>query len=413
MKIMTVNHSDKHGGAAIAAWRIHETLLLNGIESVFYTNLNFSGDKSIVTSKSIIKKSLVKVKPVLSSLLTTRLKTENNVLHSPSVIPSFNHLQINKSDVDIVHLHWINAEMFSVKDISLITKPVVWTLHDMWAFCGAEHYTNDLRWKFGYTEDNRPVYENGFDLNKWTWQRKIKAWRKPFNIVTPSNWLAKCVQESALMKDWPITVIPNSINTSSWIPIDKKHAKTILNIPLDCKLILFGAMGGGKDPRKGIDLLLSSFQDLKHICSNIQLAVFGQDQPDIVKNYGLPINYLGHVHDEISLRVLYSAADVMVIPSRQDNLPNTGLEALSCGTPLVAFDTGGLSDLIVHKYNGWLAKPFDSSDLAKGIYWTIENEDRHLILCENSRSFSVDNFSQEVIFHKYKQLYETILNKDL
>jgi len=185
------------------------------------------------------------------------LKTENKVIHSPSILPSNWVKLINNSDADIVHLHWIQREMLSIKDISKIKKLIVWTLHDMCAFCGAEHYTNDNRWREGYYPNNRPNYESGFDLNRWTWNRKKKYWKLPIQIVTPSNWLAKCVKASALIKSWPVSVIANPVDTDHWKLMDKKNVRQLLNLSQDANLILFGAAGGGKNLLKGYDLLSS------------------------------------------------------------------------------------------------------------------------------------------------------------
>ena len=115
----------------------------------------------------------------------------NNLISLPAILPSSWIKKINESTADIVNLHWTQHEMLSISDISKINKPVVWTLHDMWGFCGAEHISWDDRWEKGYNKNNRPTHESGFDLNKWTWKRKIKYWKKPIQIITPSNWLTR------------------------------------------------------------------------------------------------------------------------------------------------------------------------------------------------------------------------------
>ena len=183
----------------------------------------------------------------------------------------------------------MQRETISISDIAKIKKPIVWTLHDMWAFLGAEHYTHN-RWRDGYFTNNRPDYESGFDLNRWTWNRKKKYWKKPIQIITPSKWLANCVEDSALMKNWPISVIPYPIDTDKWKPIKKEIARKILNLPQNTSLISFGAVGGGKDSRKGYDLL-KSLQYLKNNYSdkNFELIVFGQSKPLQFKNYDFKI----------------------------------------------------------------------------------------------------------------------------
>ena len=152
------------------------------------------------------------------------------------------------------------GQVLSIRDIALINKPLVWTLHDMWPICGAEHVSFDMRWRDGYLACNRPMDESGFDLNRWTWERKCKYWKLPIQIVTPSRWLSSCVRESYLMNDWPVTVIPNCLDINRWQPIDQDLARDLLGLPKNVPFILFGAYGSGANAsfHKGFDLLISS-----------------------------------------------------------------------------------------------------------------------------------------------------------
>jgi glycosyltransferase involved in cell wall biosynthesis len=282
----------------------------------------------------------------------------------------------------------------------------------MWAFCGAEHYTNDNRWREGYYSNNRPNYESGFDLNRWTWNRKKKYWNKPIHIVTPSAWLAKCARESALMKNWPVSVIAYPVDTDHWKPMDKKNARQLLNLSQDTNLILFGAVGGGKDPRKGYDLLLSALEYLKvdKKIKKIELVIFGQSKPKSQPDLGFPIHYSGHLHDDLSLRAFYSAADVMVVPSRQEAFGQTASEAMVCGTPVVGFSSTGLADITDHLRNGYLAQAFDTRDLANGINWVLDQQETKQ-LSINARKRAVEKFSEKKISENYLNIYEKLLAK--
>jgi glycosyltransferase involved in cell wall biosynthesis len=278
----------------------------------------------------------------------------------------------------------------------------------MWAFCGTEHYPTDQRWRNGYFQGNRPDDERGFDLNRYTWWRKRYHWRKPMTIVCPSKWLADCVRASYLMRDWPVVEVPYSIDLERWQPIDQLAARQLLRLPLDCPLLLFGAIGGGNNPRKGIDLLLAAL----HILStdpnfqSLQLVVFGQEPPQSPHHLGFRVHYIGHLHDELSLRVLYSSADVMVIPSRQDNLPNTGLEAHACGVPVVAFNTGGLPDIVDDRVTGALAEPFDPASLALAIRWVIEDPSRRRNLGHAARSRAERLWNPSRVARLYSDIYD-------
>ena len=155
--------------------------------------------------------------------------------------------------------------MISVSDLSKIKKPLVWTLHDMWGFCGAEHISYDRRWKEGYLKKNRPVGEGHFDINRWTWIRKKKYWKNPINIITPSDWMKQNVKKSYLMKKWPVYSIPNAIDTKKWKPVDKNLSRKTLKLPNELSLILFGSTSGTKDYHKGFDLLEKSLEKLQNL----------------------------------------------------------------------------------------------------------------------------------------------------
>ena len=408
LKVWTVNESDAVGGAARAAARIHRALRQRGVESTMWVERASTGDKSVESVPGEAAKVARTLRPWVGHLARRVMRSANPVLHSAAVLPSSWPGRFNRSDADIVHLHWICAEMMSVEDIGRIRKPIVWTLHDMWPFCGAEHYTDDTRWVSGYASSNRASGESGLDLNRWTWRRKRRAWSVPMHVVAPSHWLADCARRSLLMRDWPVSVIPNPIDARAWEPVDKLLARRLLGLPEDGHFLAFGAMGGGRDPRKGLDLLAGALQHLRG-ASALRLIVFGQSEPREVPDFGFPAHYTGHLHDDISLRLVYSAADALVIPSRQDNLPNTGVEALACGTPVIAFDTGGLPDIVQHQVTGWLARSFDASHMADGIRWMLSSDERRAQLGRNAREAACQRFSPARVADQYLHLYEQAL----
>lgn len=409
MKVIQLNYSDINGGAARAAYRIHHALRQAGVDSRMWVDSATSGDWTVQGPATKLRKGLAKLRPTLgSALLKTVFKTANPIIHSPAILPSGRIAALNNSDADVLHLHWVQGEMLSIAEIGRLRKPVVWTLHDMWAFCGAEHYTEEFRWHEGYRKGNRPSYESGFDLNRWTWERKCKHWQRPMHIVTPSHWLAQCVRESALMRDWPVSVIPNPIDTERWQPLEQALARELLGLPKDVPLLLFGAIGGGQDPRKGFDLLQAALQHLSGEIPELQLVVFGQLRPKDPPDLGFPIHYTGHLHDDLSLRALYSAADAFVLPSRQDNLPNTGGESLACGTPVVAFDTCGLPSIVTHQETGYLAKAFETEELAQGIIWVLENS-KVKKLREKCSEIAGERFTSPAIIKQYRLVYDLLM----
>ena len=407
MKVFQLNHSDIKGGAARAAYRIHHALRESGVDSTFLANIAMAGDWTVHAPTSKAGKAWSLIRPQLGGLVTSLLNTSNPIIHSPSILVSGRERMLNASDADLLHMHWVQDEMLSIADIGRLEKPVVWTLHDMWAFCGAEHYTEEFRWRKGYQKNNRPDYESGFDLNRWTWERKFKHWRRPMHIVTPSRWLEKCVRESVLMRDWPVNVVHNPIDTERWQPLEKNLARDLLGLPKDVPLLLFGAIGGSQDPRKGFDLLLGALQYLRGELKGMELVVFGQSRPKDLPNLGFHIHYTGYLFDDLSLRSLYSAVDVFVLPSRQDNLPNTGIESMACGTPVVAFDACGLPDIVTHQETGYLARPFDMEDLATGISWLLQNANLSKLRAK-VRATAVDRFSYPVVAAQYHKIYQAV-----
>lgn len=407
MKVLQLNYSDINGGAARAAYRIHQALRSSGIDSQMLVNVADSDDWTVQGPGSKWVKAIGRIRPQLATPLRRMLHTGNSILHSSAVVPSRWPERLNVSDADVVHLHWVQGEMLSIADIARIRKPIVWTLHDMWAFCGAEHYTTDYRWRDGYRRVNRPAHESGFDLNRHTWQRKRKHWRRPLQIVCPSQWLADCARSSALMHEWPVAVVPNPIDTDRWQPIDQRLARKLLGLPQVCPLLLFGAMGGGNDPRKGIDRLLAALALLRSesTLQTLQLVVFGQLAPKSPPQLGFPVHYMGHLHDDLSLRALYSAADVMVVPSRQEAFGQTATEAHACGTPVVAFNTGGLPDIVVDRVTGALAQPFEPASLAAAIRWVLVDPQRRLALGVAARQRAERLWNPARVVGQYAEVY--------
>jgi glycosyltransferase involved in cell wall biosynthesis len=340
-----------------------------------------------------------RLQPRLSQQARCGFRTGNPTMHStawPSTGLGQELEQLHvRSYTDVVHLHWLGNSTLSIEEVGHLPMPLVWTLHDQWPFCGAEHYTSpplagesassDERFSHGYTTASRPNHESGPDLNRRIWLRKSRAWlrpgRNPIQIACPSTWMADCARRSALMADWPITVIPYPIDLQVWAPFCQRQARALLHLPQDRPLVLFGAVGGTTDPRKGADLLLHALQLLRANeagldLAQLELVMFGQSCPKRPNDLGFPIHYSGRLYDDISLRLLYASADLFVIPSLQDNLPNTGLEAHACATPVVAFRTGGLTDIVADRCTGALAEPFDAASLAAAIRWVLEDPHR-------------------------------------
>jgi glycosyltransferase involved in cell wall biosynthesis len=314
---------------------------------------------------------------------------------------------------DIVHLHWIGGAFLPIKALRRFVAPIVWTLHDMWAFTGGCHY-DDGCGRFTDRCGSCPQLgsRNAADISRAIWSMKASAWSElPITVVSPSRWLAAEARRSSLFAERRIEVIPNGVDLSTFRPLHKQQAKAALGIPAGCKLVLFGAISATTDPRKGYEYLQQALSILgvdPQWHGTLQLMVFGGSTAHQDAAFPFPVRSTGEVRDDTRLVTLYSAADVMVVPSTQENLANTIMEALACGTPVVAFDIGGNPDMVDHMVNGYLARPFAADDLARGIAWVLAEEGRFKTLSEQARGKCEARFSIVDCARRYIDLYESV-----
>lgn len=425
MKSISLSYSDVMGGAAIAAHRTHLALLQQGVDSHMWVDRKNSDDWTVRSGVGGIQGKLSRLRPFIGNELPARLfKTSDAEKRSFNCLPSPWVKQLNKSDADIVHLHWCHNEVLSINDFARIRKPVVQTIHDMWPFCGSEHYSFDTRWIDGYDKTSRGSSVSGADIDRWTWQRKQRAWKQPWQLVAVSNWLAGCVQKSSLLADWPVAVIPNPIDTNIWKPLDKSFARNALGLNPEARIITFGAVGGIKNPRKGYTLLLEALQKLKQTQAQnqsvIQLIVYGQGKPQHIPDMPFEIIFMGKMHDPTSMNLLNNAADCFVNAAIQETFGQTGSEAQASGLPAVGFLDTGMVDVLEHKVTGYLAKHADSDDLANGIRYVLDNNTiaRHEgstqtpSLSANARQRAVRLFSYEAVAEQYINLYQTVIEQN-
>jgi glycosyltransferase involved in cell wall biosynthesis len=334
---------------------------------------------------------------------------------SPHWLPDNINAKVAQINPNIINLHWVSSGYLQIETIAKFNKPIVWTLHDMWAFTGGCHYNQDCdRYTVSCGSCPQLGSSKDWDLSRWVWQRKAKAWKNlNLTIVALSSWLHKCASSSSLFKDLPIELIPNSLDTEIYRPINKQVARELLRLPQDKQLVLFGAIKSTSDKRKGFHLLQPALQELSQSAwqGRLELVIFGASQPENQPDLGFKCHYLGTLNDDLSLALAYSAADVFVLPSIQDNLPNTIMEAISCGTPSVAFNIGGMPDMIEHEKNGYLAQPYKIEDLAQGIAWVLENEERHQKLSYRAREKVEQEFTLEIQANRYLSLFNKILTE--
>ncbi len=365
-----------------------------------------SGDASVQAADSAVAKALGLARPVIEGQIQRLQHSSNDVLHSVNLTPSLWSSVVGRKGADVVNLHWIGAGTLSIRDVGRIRRPVVLSLHDMWGFCGAEHYAPDepdARWQVGYRRNNRPSAHKGLDLDRFTWRRKRKHWG-PMAVICGSRWLADCARRSSLMEGWPIHVIPQALDLEVYRPVGREVARRILGFAQDEIVVLFS---GGEDSRKGHDLVGAVLARLADTIGQLSAVDFGRSEPIEAPRLGvLRWRWMGHLHDDITLALLYCAADVALVPSRQDNLPQVATEAQACGLPVVGFKVGGMDDAVDHLATGYLADPFSVDDLVRGLLWVLENDGRRASLGRAARRRAADLWNAMKVVRSHVAVFE-------
>ena len=390
--------SDLYGGAARACYQSYLSIKKDNKFVDLFVQKKISKDRNVKTYKTSTLNLFFRK---YFSLIMYKLRFSIHD-YSYNLINSDIIKKSNLKNYDIVNLHWVNSETLSLKDITKINKKIVMTLHDMWAFCGSEHYLYDLPKKYFMNGNEKKV--NLFDY--FIWKKKKELWKKKFNIVTPTVWLANLVKRSHLMKNFPVTVIPYSVNKSIYLKQKINNIKinnTTLQKNKEFIDVLFISAGKLFNYRKGFDLLDNAVKNYKNK-KKIRIILAGNfnegDKIKIKSNFIM----LGEVKNERTKSQLYNFVDLLALPSRLDNLPNVGLEAHSCGTPIVGFKVGGIPEIVTHKKTGYLVNPFSLKNFNKGISFVIKNKKN---LSKNSIKKS-KIWSPKIISTKYKSLFKRI-----
>jgi glycosyltransferase involved in cell wall biosynthesis len=415
IKVLHCNTFDIAYGAGKAAYRLHRALLDKGIDSRMLVQQKLSDDHTVIGPKSNLIKTWNLFFPFIDKLPLFMYRKVNYNNWNLNRLPRRIIPLIEYENPDIVHLHWIGNDFIPVSAIKSIHKPIVWTFHDMWAFTGGCHYTGSCtRYKERCGACPQLQSRKEYDISRSVWNRKNKHWDKlDFRIIALSRWMAESVKESSLLKEKRVELIPNCLDLNVYKPVEAPVARNLLQLPVDKKLILFGAVHSTRDTRKGFHFLQTALQQFSKQAEskNTEFVIFGASQPKTERPLGLRTHYLGTLSGEQSLALAYSAADVFIAPSTQDNLPNTVLEAAACGIPSVAFNIGGMPDLIEHQKTGYLADPFSAEDLSRGIVWILENGDRYSTLSRNARKKVEKEFSPDIVVNKHINLYNDVIEQ--
>jgi len=403
MKIVILSNTDSGGGAAIAARRLNDALNARGTKSkMLVVNKTTSSDKVEQAEGGLFLKGRTYMEYVFQRRFLLKDKSIAMFSTNKVGVDVSNHYLVQEADV--INIHWINFGFLSLNDIQklyALKKPIIWTLHDMWMFTGGCHYSGDCR-KYEQDCDVCPMLNfDGVAHQIWLKKKEIFSGNN-LNVITPSNWLGEICKTASLTKSAKVQSIPNTLNTELFKPFSKSEACEKLGLDPNKKYLLFSA-ANPNDVRKGFVYFVEAIKVVKEQYEGVELIVMGKEQKEF-ENLPLKLNYVGFVKSEEQAAVVYNAASVFVIPSLEDNLPNTILEALSCGTPSVGFAIGGIKEMIETGVNGYLAKAKDAKDLAKGIIEMLENPNP-----ESTRNSALQRYSNSIIVEKHLEFFKSII----
>lgn len=402
-KILHLSTSDK-GGASIASLRMYRALRKydNRCEHIFMVMHKYTKENDIRVFGRFadiwvtVKSKLVQFAIKLLSL------GKASVYRSPSCIPSLIHNKINGFGCDLIHIHWVQGEMLSIESVGRLKADVVITTHDMWPILGASHYST-----------NEGM---GDMLERWCSSRKSHNVPDRLNFHYTTNWMKEqgCFLNSPYaLAAKRFLVIGYPLNTDVFKPGSKRHNRRFWNIPVDSFVVLFGAVGGTSDKRKGWDYFKSALMQLDEDGIKVEVVIFGGGQQshfkELEKLKCINIRFLGQIHGDSDMARVYSIADLMVVPSLIEAFGQTASEAQSCGVPVIASNTSGLKEVVEHQVSGLLVPPKDSRAIANAIAYLYNNTRLLEVMSENARRRSVNLWSEKYFAQKMSSFYRHAL----
>jgi glycosyltransferase involved in cell wall biosynthesis len=410
IKVLFLSTSDNIGGAAKATLKLYKSLFQYDLRLRMLVKKKITKEKSIRKILTFLPATIhVKFDELL---LSAYHKRERN-FWSLAILPDlFLQMALRFSSYNILQLNWVNAGFVPIKILRNIKKPVIWRLSDSWAFTGGCHIPFSCeKYVTGCGACPQLNSVDEFDLSRQTLLRKLKSWENVnLTLVAPSKWIASNARKSLLFKNRKIVHIPTGVEIDVFKPLNIEDTRKKLGLPLGKKIILFGAVEIF-DPNKGFHLLIEAlnylYSNYRHR-ENIELVIFGYADKIDFEKLNFKSAFTGLVSDADLLNEYYAAADVFVLPSIMENSPNTVVEALSAGTPVVAFDACGTSELIDHLTDGYLASPYITEDLCNGIIHVLEQSEKDDMMRKKAREKVEARYNIKNIAGQYYQLYKEI-----
>jgi glycosyltransferase involved in cell wall biosynthesis len=411
-RILHVSPTDTEGGAAMGAYGIHTALRNAGVDSLMLVQRKFSADPTVITQGLGAQVLVEALRGRVDRLPLRFQRRQPDNWWTVGVMPIRIAAAVRRLAPDLVQFHWAGRGAAPIETLRAISHlPIIWTLRDMWPLTGGCHYSGGCqRFLTGCGNCPQLGSERARDLSAWQWRRKQRSWRNVnITFVALSRWMANYARQSPLVFNNTVSIIPNGIDTQTFSPMDKTIARARWGLPQKRPIVMFGALFGTEDPRKGFAYLRDALRSLagRPEGKGMLAVIFGAE--DSAEDLGVETRYVGIVRGRTQLAELYGCADVMVVPSTEENFGKTALEAMACGVPTVAFANTGQLDIIDHRINGYLAEDRSSDDLARGILWCLDQERRTDSLSRNARDKAARKFDIGVIAQEYVALYARLL----
>lgn len=420
MRVLIINTTERQGGPAIAAYRLTEALKNNGIKAKMLVRRKSTDQLTTVLAERSLVNRLTMLWERVAVLWHTHFRRNRiytiSLGHSGGDITELPEFK----QADVIHLHWVNDGMLSQSSIEKIIasgKPIVWTLHDMWPFTGVCHYAHECD---HYTEHCHECPQLGSrkyrDASFRAFERKAQLMQGAhIRFIACSRWLGNMASNSKLLQGKPIGCIPNAININLFRPRSKQLARESLGLPQDKRLVLFSSHTLS-DERKGFHYLREAAIRLAtehpEWVGRLGIVIVGKDiEPTLY--HGCPLNVypLNYIADEKKMADVYNAVDLYAIPSLQDNLPNTVMEAMACGVPCIGFNVGGIPEMIDHLHNGYIAEYKNVGDLAHGIHWLLTEGEYDMLSREAARK-AANSYGESSVAMKYISVYNRMTGKN-
>lgn len=403
MKIIHLNQSDKEGGASIASYRLHKSLLKHAVKSEFWVDKKISNDATVKIKLNFFERYARRMSNWCSKQIVKAIGIKQKSYFNLGIFGSSWIHYLNNSDADIVHLHWLGNEILSLRQIHKINKPCLVTLHDEWILGYGFHiYSHQA-----YFKKETLIYKL---ITNYLRKIREKYHDKNLYLIAPSKFMSNLIKNNHLYKKNKYKTIGHSISQDNWIPVSREIAKREIGVPIKNYSILFSSFGGEKDLNKGFKDFSYAVKEFQNINPNIDISLIfvGDFNDSSIKDIGIPSISMGILKNKHDLINTYCASDVVLVPSKYESFGLVAQEACILGIPVVAYENSGIADFIFHKENGYLAKNFDHGDLANGLNFWYKNNSKKLI--DQNRNILM-KYSEERIVQEYINVYKELLSK--